>query len=201
MTTPRITRVRDRYKLPHATKPLFAGESKDDLPATFAPAFWLVAAHGGAGVSTLEKFWQPAADASRMWPQDEDSTACVVVARSTKAGLEAAAQTILNDTGSAEIIGLVVVADVPGKLPKDLDHKLRMFDEQMPVWRIDYLPKLRLVDEEQLACWRPGDDIDTSRRAKKLGLDEQVPAQVARVGEEIFAAVRERRNQTSAAAD
>ncbi|PRQ11445.1 hypothetical protein C1Y63_06240 [Corynebacterium sp. 13CS0277] len=125
----------------------------------------------------------------------------MVVARSTKAGLEAAGQTILNDTGAANIVGLVVVADVPGKLPKDLMHKLRMLEEQLPVWRIGYLPKLRLVDEEQLASWQPGDEIDTSRKAKKLGLDERVPAQVVRVGDEIFTTVRAHRDQSATAQD
>ena len=33
-----------------------------------APAMWLLGAHGGAGVSTLEAMWAPAASSRRGWP-------------------------------------------------------------------------------------------------------------------------------------
>lgn len=186
----RMVKVRDAYRIPVADQPLFTGEIEDDVTESFAPAVWLVGAHGGAGVSTLAHMWRPFGDAGRTWPAADTNTACVVVARSTHAGLEAAAQTVLaaekQENGGCTVLGVIVVADAPGKLPKQLGSRLPVIEALVPVWHLPYVPGIRLSERGSLASWNPGDEIVTGRKAKKLPVHDAVPAQFADVAEEIF---------------
>jgi len=82
----------------------------------------LLAAHGGAGVSTLLRcglLEAGAVDVRRRWPAGGP---VLLVARTATAGLEAArdlARQHASGTGCVDVrlVGLVLVADAPGRLP------------------------------------------------------------------------------------
>jgi len=80
----------------------------------------LLGAHGGAGVSSLLRAGldQVAVDTDRRWPQ---AGLVLLVARTSVSGLEwardLARQHASGHAGDVELLGLVVVADAPGRLP------------------------------------------------------------------------------------
>lgn len=101
---------------------------------------WLVGAHGGAGVSTLAKLGDRFADANKRWPQGPNAN-CVVVARTSAHGLLAArsvlSQWAAGGAGSARLIGLILIDDAPGRLPRPLRDLARVVAGGAPqTWRI-----------------------------------------------------------------
>ena len=80
----------------------------------------LLGAHGGAGVSCLLRAGLDgvAVDAGRRWPR---AGAVVLVARTSTSGLEwardLARQHASGTTHAVDLLGLVLVADAPGRLP------------------------------------------------------------------------------------
>lgn len=187
--------VRDDAALPVATTALWSGD-----PA-WPPAFWLVGAHGGAGVSALASMIAPAGDAGRVWPSADASPLCVVVARSDVAGLEHAHDAILQsragDAGACEVVGLVVVDATPGRWPKPVSAQVDVLKELVEVWRVPYLPQLRLVGgHDRLAEWtpqKPEDDASSGRGKKKdrrIDVTAEVAPSVQEVAEAVFSAVK-----------
>lgn len=87
-----------------------------DLAGTIA----LLGAHGGAGVTSLLRAGldQVAVDAHRCWPR---AGQVLLVARTSTSGLEwardLARQHASGQAGEVELLGLVLVADAPGRLP------------------------------------------------------------------------------------
>lgn len=86
--------------------------------------FWLVGAHGGAGTSTWASLVD-AGDAGCAWPSITGGEADVlVVCRSHMAGLEAARKAGMQWAAGAvpgvNLVGLLIVPDIPGRLPKAL---------------------------------------------------------------------------------
>lgn len=94
---------------------------------TVHPAWiWFVGAHGGAGESTLAGLLPNAGAADHRWPvHADDSIADVVlVARTSASGLTAArtalTQWAAGNTPPVRLLGLVLMPDAPGRLPKPL---------------------------------------------------------------------------------
>jgi hypothetical protein len=111
----------------------------------------LLAAHGGAGVSSLLRAGLAAAggvDAGRTWP---DGGAALLVARSSTSGLEAAREAArahaAGDTGlDVTLLGLVLVADAPGRLPPRLrDLADLVAGAFLRVWQVPWLTEWRLA--------------------------------------------------------
>lgn len=173
-------------ELPVATESLASREET-------APAFWCVAAHGGAGATTLSHLWAPAGDAGQRWPAADEYTTCVVVCRSTMSGLDAAHSVILQaertDELGCTLLGVVVVADAPGKVSKPLKQKLAVLEELATLWHIDYHPGLREHLPHDLATWEPTPEAVAVKKRRKIPpVTEEVPAQVADIGHAIFLA-------------
>lgn len=86
--------------------------------------------HGGAGVTTINRalpgghVFRAGGEDHARWP----SLPVVAVARSHAAGLLAAQQFAghVAATPGWEVLGLVVVADVPGRLPRQLEQLFRL---------------------------------------------------------------------------
>jgi hypothetical protein len=83
---------------------------------------WLLGAHGGAGVSSLRRAGVPALDARRSWPAGGP---VLLVARTSAGALRSArdgARQHASGTAGAgcQLVGLVLVADAPGRLPASL---------------------------------------------------------------------------------
>lgn len=121
-------------------------------PTTARASLWVVGAHGGAGessVAALEDGWTAS---GHSWPvlDTEAPAQCVVVARTSVAGL-LAARTALTQWASASIgpsarvVGLVLIADAPGKLPAALRDLAKVVAGGAPrIWEIPWVEAWRL---------------------------------------------------------
>lgn len=177
-----------RHALPVADRTLFSGEG-------YSPVAWAVGAHGGAGASTLARMWAPVGDAGAVWPAKDEFPLCVVVCRSTRMGLDAAQSAVLQaQSGHAdecEVLGVVIVADAPGKTPKSLARRETVLEELTQVWRVPYVPGIRENDVSDLAVWAPTPENDDEKtkgrgRKKKFPVTDEVPQTIAQLGTYIF---------------
>lgn len=131
-----------------------APDQVDQLPIReqrSQPAVWWLGAHGGAGESTLASLrpgWS--ASAGHAWPRNADGTRTqvVIVARSNAAGLRAA-QNALRQWGAgltpSNVLGLVVMADAPGRMPRALRDLLAVVGGGGPrTWTVPWVDAWRL---------------------------------------------------------
>ncbi|MDN5760454.1 MAG: hypothetical protein L0H59_18360, partial [Tomitella sp.] len=138
------------------------------------PAIWLLVAHGGAVLSTLAASWAPAADAQGGWPAGDVEPYTAVVTRTHLSGLARAhallRQAAAGQIGRCQLVGLVTVADAPGRAPADIRHRLQVVRAAAPrTWHVPWIDQMRLAAPEfdRLPQWAPGSDIPQRRR----GLD------------------------------
>lgn len=102
-----------------------------------APRLWIVGAHGGAGASTWARILN-VGDAGASWPRHVNPTralSVVVCCRSTAAGLRAAQDVAIEWAAGAlpgQLVGLVVGADAPGRLPRELRDQLQITSGAFP---------------------------------------------------------------------
>lgn len=127
------TTRREALRGPSAPQPtaVQVPESADRLPTRQVygdAAMWWVGAHGGAGENTLAALTLGSQPAGHAWPLPSDREAmsrATVVARTNYAGLMAA-QRVAREwaagttSGLVELAGLVLIADAPGRRPKEL---------------------------------------------------------------------------------
>lgn len=129
---------RPERALPVARPPLGDGQS-----------WWWLGVHGGAGVSSLEQAVPGGRDAGRAWPVTQGGQSVVLVARSTAHGL-AAAQNAAQQWASRmvtgiDLLGLVVVADAPGRRPRVLRDRVSLVSGAVPrLWEIPWVEPWRL---------------------------------------------------------
>lgn len=111
--------------------------------------WWWLGVHGGAGVTTLEQAVPGGRDAGRAWPVAEQPQPVVLVARSSANGI-AAAQNAIQQWASGmvagvDLLGLVVVADAPGRRPRVLQDLVRLVSGAVPrLWEIPWMEPWRL---------------------------------------------------------
>ncbi|MFB8772372.1 DUF6668 family protein [Streptomyces broussonetiae] len=115
------------------------------------PSWWWLGVHGGAGVSTLERAVPGGRDAGRAWPAASASATVpvVLVARSSahgvKAAQSAARQWASGMVTGVDLLGLVVVADAPGRRPRTLHNLVRLVSGAVPrLWEIPWVEPWRL---------------------------------------------------------
>ncbi|MFE0588397.1 hypothetical protein [Micromonospora echinospora] len=109
-----------------------------------------IAAHGGAGTSTLARL-VGGVDLGCRWPDAAlaEPAQVMVVARTNADGLRAASRA-LNALRQGQhppgmrLVGLVAVADAPGRLPAALARRIRVLRSVAPVHRVPWLPPLRV---------------------------------------------------------
>jgi hypothetical protein len=151
------------------------------LPVVASPAragVCLVGAHGGAGCSTLARL-SGLEDGGRAWPASSGkANAVVIVARTHAHGLEAARDAAMRyyagQIGGVALMGLVLVADAPGRrLPGVLASAADLVAGAYPAcWRVGWVERLR----------------DGTHRC-----GERLPARTARVIEELAGLSTERK--------
>lgn len=123
---------------------------------------WLLGTHGGSGARSLSVVLRGTRHAGRTWPSGNDGRQPVVlVCRSTHRGLTAAQDyaRAYRDEGLAELVnllGVIVSADAPGRLPPPLRRLERLLSGAAPVLgHAPWQPAWRLgppvVDAEQPA--------------------------------------------------
>ncbi|MCA2211834.1 DUF6668 family protein [Jidongwangia harbinensis] len=124
-----------------------------------------VAAHGGAGTTTLAAVLG-GVDLGCRWPDParDEPASIILVARTHAQGLRAASRALNairegRHPAGMRLAALVLVADAPGRLPRPLVSRLRMLRAVAPVYRIPWVPQ-----------WRLGKKVDRPpRQVVKLG--------------------------------
>jgi hypothetical protein len=114
-------------------------------------AVWWLGAHGGAGESTLEELFSGSRAADHSWPLTAANVAparVVLVARTHAHGLRAAQSAIREwAAGDAHVLllGLVLIADAPGRLPHGLRQLADLIAGGVPaVWSIPWIEAWRV---------------------------------------------------------
>lgn len=112
---------------------------------------WWLGVHGGAGESALCHLLPGSRSADHAWPivHDGSKANVVLVARSNAHGLMAAQQAATDWASSSlptiNLLGLVIVADAPGKLPKLLRDLAQVVSGGVPtVWHLPWVESWRL---------------------------------------------------------
>lgn len=111
------------------------------------PRWWWLGVAGGVGTSSLAEASRGAGgDAGHAWPDPAFGPpyGVVLVARSTVRGLDAASLAARQHAAGCvpagtQLLGLVVVADAPGKLPRRLTDHLEVIGGAVPnLWRFGW---------------------------------------------------------------
>jgi hypothetical protein len=126
----------------HERLPKFAIPSADTL--------WWVGVHGGSGESTMAQLLPGTRAAGHRWPIPPPPlpTPTVLVARTHGSGLRAA-QRAATEWASGVVqgvvvLGLVLIADAPGRLPRVLDDFADIVGGGVPrVWDIPWIEEWR----------------------------------------------------------
>ncbi|GAA3802624.1 DUF6668 family protein [Streptomyces phyllanthi] len=114
--------------------------------------FAWVATHGGAGTTTLATVFG-GHDAGRYWPRPEhgEPESVLLVARTHASGLDAVLHTLGTfRRGDAppglDLNAVVLVADAPGRLPRQLAQYVKAIDSVIDVYRVPWVPAWRIGD-------------------------------------------------------
>jgi hypothetical protein len=152
----RLTGSRARLAVAGGQGGVVAPEPGDRLPrralADEGPAaVWWLGAHGGAGESTLEDLFCGSRAAGHCWPLAASGQApahVVLVARTHAYGLNAAQHAIREwAAGDVEVLllGLVLIADAPGRLPSALRQLAALVAGGVPaVWSLPWIEAWRV---------------------------------------------------------
>lgn len=130
-------------------------DQADRLPQRTTPwgaSAWWVGPTGGAGESTLAAIARGTRAADHAWPIPENRgslSRVVLVARTNYAGLVAAqraatewASGVLGD--AVRVDGLVLIPDMPGRLPKELRHFAQVVTGGVPhTWTLPWVDAWR----------------------------------------------------------
>ena len=133
-------------------------------PCPLAPLV-VLGAHGGAGESALAALAPGWHAADHAWPMPSGARQPVVlVARTSLTGLTAAraaaTQWAAGQVQPLELVGLVLVADAPGRLPKPLRDLAKVVSGGVPrVWHVPWVEAWR-TDPPQLS--------ETPREVRRL---------------------------------
>lgn len=146
---PGMTAVRPQAGL--AMDPTPDGLAFRAVPVTLTnPPWWWVGCHGGAGVSTLANAVPGGRETGAAWPipADGNTSQVVLVARTNAPGLAraqaAARQWAAGRVPGVTLLGLVAVADAPGRLPRQLAELLRLVAGGVPkAWFVPWIDALR----------------------------------------------------------
>jgi hypothetical protein len=181
--------------LPIAEQPLHQDEG-------FSPLVWLVGAHGGAGTTSLAHAVAAFGDAGQQWPAEDEYPWSVIVARTTREGLEAAHDTALQaqagKSGDCKVLGVILVADAPGKIPKAIEQRMTVLERVVPtIWTVDYHPSWRESLTKDRPQWSPLDDAPEPvekkwwQKNKTDDIPDTIPAAVQEMAEEIIDRARQ----------
>lgn len=138
-----------------------APDRVDQLPVYPRPqtsALWWLGVHGGAGETSLAALvagWSPA---EHGWPRPagEAHTRVVLTARSNMRGLRAAqaaaTQWASGMVPHVEVLGLVIVADAPGRMPRPLREFAQVVGGGVArTWSVPWIESWRLGEPPALS--------------------------------------------------
>jgi len=118
------------------------------IPA--ADTLWWVGVHGGAGETTMSLLLPGSRAANHRWPIPPPPvpTPVILVARTHGSGLRAAQRAAIEWASGVvqgvAVLGLVLIADAPGRLPRVLDDFADIVGGGVPrVWDIPWIEEWR----------------------------------------------------------
>ncbi|MFI7059821.1 DUF6668 family protein [Kribbella sp. NPDC050124] len=118
------------------------------IPA--ADTLWWVGVHGGAGETTMSLLLPGTRAANHRWPIPPPPvpTPVILVARTNGSGLRAAQRAAIEWASGVvqgvAVLGLVLIADAPGRLPRVLDDFADIVGGGVPrVWDIPWIEEWR----------------------------------------------------------
>lgn len=162
---------------PTAPQPHAVAGPPQGLPVQTHPVpggLWVVGVHGGAGESTLAALDPSWREAGHAWPVTVNGgpSAVVLAARTSAHGL-LRAQAALTQWASAadaersiQLLGLVLVADAPGKLPEPLRDLATIIGGGAPrTWQIAWNEAWRVGDESPKSLTRQTRQLITTLNA------------------------------------
>jgi len=119
-----------------------------------AAALWCLGVHGGAGESSVAGLAGDWAAAGHAWPRlaSGQRAAVLLVARSNMRGLTAARSAATEWASglvpNVDVVGLVMVADAPGRLPRPLREVAQVVAGGVPrSWRLPWIESWRLGEQ------------------------------------------------------
>ncbi|MEU7055080.1 DUF6668 family protein [Streptomyces sp. NPDC046197] len=132
-----------------AAMPEHTADRHAGLPVTPRRFSW-VATHGGAGTTTLAAVYG-GHDCGRGWPGPGAPQSVLLVARTHAAGLNAVTRALeAFRRGGAppglDLDSVVLVADAPGRLPRQLVQQLKPIESVVDVHRVPWVPAWRVGD-------------------------------------------------------
>lgn len=113
----------------------------------------VVGTQGGAGTSTVARLLN-ATDAGRHWPDPSElgyPLRVILTARTNAAGLMAASQALAAYCTAQHpegpfLVGFVLVPDAPGRVPKQLNRRIRILASAAAVYRLPWVRAWRLCE-------------------------------------------------------
>lgn len=136
---------------------------------------WVAGVHGGAGETTLAVALS-SSGTDRRWPRADTPARVLLVARTHLSGLRAAQraaqQWASGRTPAVDLVGLALVPDAPGKLPRELRDFAQIVVGGVPrSWFLPWEEGLRLA-EPKLPGELPVVDVgDAPRSLRRLAAD------------------------------
>lgn len=128
-------------------------------------ALWVLGVHGGAAESAIAQLDPTWAAAEHAWPSPPppQPPRVVLTCRSSAGGLlaaqSAARQWAASATPQLDLLGLVIVADAPGRLPKPLRDLAALVAGGVPrTWTLPWIEAWRLGEQP------PPDQVRALRR-------------------------------------
>lgn len=146
-------------------------DAVDRLPRrrwTVSATVWWVGVHGGSGESSLAALLPSSRSSGHAWPVPPSwptlgvPARVILVARSNARGLQAAqhaaAEWASGGVPEVDLLGLVMVADAPGKLPRGLRDLAGLVAGGVPrTWRIPWIE-----------AWRSGETFAADAAPKEV---------------------------------
>jgi hypothetical protein len=116
------------------------------------PSFWWLGVHGGAGETSLARLDKRTKAAEHHWPLTAAGSVIVLVARSNIPGLRAArlaaTEWASGSLPGIHVAGLMVMADAPGRLPKEIRDFARVVGGGVPhMWHFPWVDGWRYGHE------------------------------------------------------
>jgi hypothetical protein len=144
-----------------------------DVPAD--DRLWVLGAHGGAGETTLAVALA-GTGTDRRWPRADAPARVLVVARTHLSGLRAAQraaqQWAAGATPAVALLGLVLLPDAPGRLPRELRDFAQVVAGGFPrSWFLPWEEGLRLAEPKLPGELPVVDAADVPRSFRRLAAD------------------------------
>jgi hypothetical protein len=173
LTVPKSSRLQPVVPAEEMPRMLGIVEADQSVPV------WWCGVHGGAGESTLERLFRGSRASDHCWPivQRGEAAAVVLVARTDARGLRAVQRAMREHLESAlpvDVIGLALMADAPGRLPRVLRDLAGVVGGTVPrVWLLPWVEAWRAGEVPSPAnSPKEADRLAAELRAA-LGLDHR----------------------------